>query len=92
MAAFGDQKTVVLGKGGVILVAAGFLHRGLEFLVVHVGDTLEKEQREDVRLEVGCIHRPAQDVGRLPEVAFQVPKVNRGGRIQTSSPRLNMDW
>ena len=65
-------EAVVLRKAGVLLVAAGLGQRGLILLVVDIGDALEEQQREDVGLEVGRIHRPAQDVGGFPEVRFEL--------------------
>ena len=72
VAALGDLKAVVLRELGVFLVAAGFRQRGLVFLVVHIGDALEEEQREDVGLEVGGIDRAAQDVRGFPEMGFKL--------------------
>ena len=64
----GNLEAVVLREPGVFLVAAGFGQRGLVLLVMDVRDAFEEEQREDVGLEVGGIHRPPQDVRRFPEV------------------------
>src|SRR5207249_1213766 len=42
-------------------------------LVPDVGDALEEQQREDVRLPVGPVHgAAAEDLGAFPEVRFQV--------------------
>jgi len=59
-----------LREAGVFLVAARLVQRGPILLLVHVGDALEEEQREDISLEVGGIHRVTLDVGGLPEVEF----------------------
>jgi hypothetical protein len=72
MAVVRDLEAVVLGELGVFLVAAGFREGGLVFLVMHVRDALEEQKRENVGLEVRGIHRPAQDVRRLPEVGFKL--------------------
>ena len=47
----------------VRLVAVRFGQRRCVLLVVHVGDALEEEEREDVALEVGCVDQAVQDVG-----------------------------
>jgi hypothetical protein len=67
-----NLEAVVLGEPSVFLVAAGFLERAPVLLVVHVGDALEEEQREDIGLEVGRIYWTVQDVGCFPEVGFQL--------------------
>ena len=72
VAAFWHLEAVVLGEAGVFLVAPGFLQRRLVLLVMHVGEALEEQEREDVGLEVRRIHRPAQDVGGFPEVRFEL--------------------
>jgi hypothetical protein len=43
----------------------------LEFLVPDITDALEEQERKDVGLEVGCIHRATQDVGGFREVTFE---------------------
>jgi hypothetical protein len=63
-----DLEAVRLGKPGQLLGIAGLIDDLLVFLVPDVADALEEQQREDVGLEVGRIHRAAQDVGGLPEV------------------------
>ena len=37
-----------------------------------VGDSLEEQQRKHVILEIRSINRPSQNIGRLPEVRFQL--------------------
>jgi hypothetical protein len=54
-----NLEAVILGEARVFLVSLGLRERGLELLVVHVGDPLEEEQREDVRLEVCRIYGAA---------------------------------
>ena len=42
------------------------------FLVPHVADTLEEEQRQDVRLPIRTVHgAAAQDLRAAPEVRLQ---------------------
>ena len=72
VAALGNLEAVVLREERVLLVAAGLRQRRGVLLVVHVGDALEEQQREDVGLEVGGIDRAAQDVGGLPEMGFEL--------------------
>jgi len=37
-----------------------------------IGNPFKEEQGEYVSLKVGSINRPAQDVGRFPEVGFKL--------------------
>lgn len=69
VAVLGDLESMRLRKPGQLLVT-GFVNDLLVFLVPNVADALEEQQWEDVGLEVGRIHGPAQDVGRFPEVGF----------------------
>ena len=71
---FGNLKAVVLRELGIFLVTARFRQGRRVFLVIDIRDSLEEEQREDVGLEVGGIHRAAQDVRGLPEVGFKLAK------------------
>ena len=49
----------VVGVGGKLLVAAEGIERALMLRAPCVGDTLEDEQREDIRLEIRRIDRTA---------------------------------
>ena len=69
-----NLEAVVLRELGIFLVTAGFRQRRRIFLVIHIRDALEEEQREDVGLEIGRIHRAAQDIRGLPEVGFKLAK------------------
>jgi hypothetical protein len=54
----------------LFIVAVGY---GLLVLTIpHITDALEKEQREDVGLEVGSVNQSPEDVGRLPEMTFEL--------------------
>lgn len=46
-------------------------------LIIHVRNTLEEEQGKDGALEVGSVHGAAQDVGRFPEVGFELGEGDR---------------
>ena len=70
MTARRNLEPMVLGEKRIILIAAGFLHCLLQFFIIGVRDALEKEQRENVGLEVSGIHRAAQDIGGFPKVTF----------------------
>lgn len=50
-------------------------------LVANVRDALKEQQREDVGLEVRRIHWPAQDVGRFPEMRFELVKGDAAGHV-----------
>jgi hypothetical protein len=62
-----NLEAVRLGEPGQFGIA-GVGDDLVVLLVPDIADSLEEQQREDVGLEVGRIHRAAQDVGRLPEV------------------------
>ena len=72
VAVLGDLKAVVLGEERGLFIAVELLQRSLVFLVMHIGDAFEEEQGEDIGLEVGRIHRSAEDIGGFPEVGFQL--------------------
>ena len=59
---------MILGELGKYHVAVGLFQGHGIFLVIDVGEPFEKQQREDVGLEVGRVDRTTQDIGRLPEV------------------------
>ena len=63
MAIVRDLKPIILRKLGVFFVASSLGQRGLIFFVVNVRDAFEKQQRENVGLEIRGIHRAAQNVG-----------------------------
>jgi hypothetical protein len=71
VAALWDLKAVHLGEFGVVHVLAKLATEPGRLLVVHVRDAFEKEQGKDIGLEIRGVHRPTQDVGRLPEVRFE---------------------
>jgi hypothetical protein len=60
------------------LVATRFLESCGYLLIVDIGDTLEKEQRENIRFEICRVNWPSQDVGCLPKVSFQGLKIKSG--------------
>jgi hypothetical protein len=51
-------------------------------LLEHVGAALQEEHPENVFLELGCIHLPAQDVGGFEEVPLEL----REGQWQRRAP------
>jgi hypothetical protein len=57
MAIVGDLKAVVLREQGVLLVAPRLVESLSGFFIVHIGDAFEKEERKDVRLEIGSVDR-----------------------------------
>ena len=73
-----DHEPVLLGEGGVGLVAARLGQGGGILLVVDVGEPLEEEQREDELLVVAGRHVPAEVRGGAPEVAFEFLLRDRG--------------
>ena len=75
----GNLEAVVLREQRRLFIAIELLQRRRVLLVMHIRDALEKQQREHIRLEVGRIHRSAQDVGGLPEVRFKLGEGDGGG-------------
>jgi len=69
--ALGNLEAVLLGQLRVLLIATRLLERSGSFLVVHVADPLQEQQREHVRLEVRCVDRATQDVRCVPEHRFE---------------------
>ena len=70
-----DLKAMRLGEEGQFGIAGLIDDLGV-FLVPDIADPLEEQEREDVGLEVSRIHRAAQDVGGLPEVAFELTEID----------------
>ncbi len=73
---------VVSTSRSQILGGAGFQQRGLEcgrrflrLFVPHIADALKKQQRQEVRLPVGAIHRSAQNFHTVPEMRFEILSV-----------------
>jgi len=59
------------------LFVAGVGYGALVLFIPHITDSLEKEQREDVGLEIGGVNWSPEDVGSLPEVAFALSDISR---------------
>lgn len=66
---------MVLGELGKFHVAVGLFQCHGILLVINVGEPLEEQQRKDVGLEVGCVYRTTQDIGRLPEMPGEGPDI-----------------
>ena len=64
-----EGEVVVLA--GEVLVAAGELQRAAVLLLVHVADTLEEDEREDVLLVAGGVDLAAEELGGAPEGALE---------------------
>lgn len=75
MAVFRDLETVRLREPRQLFIAS-LVDDLLVFLVPDVADSLKEQQREDVGLEVGGIHRAAQDVGGFPEMGFELAEAD----------------
>jgi len=58
------------------LFVASFIDDLLVLLVPDIADALEKQQRENVGLEVSRIHRTAKDVRGFPQMTFQLGQAN----------------
>ena len=57
----------------------------LAFDIEHVAGTLQEQRSEDVLLELGGVHLPAEDVGGGEEVSFQLGKCEHGSENRGSS-------
>ena len=68
MATFGNLKTMVFWELRERYVSTGFFESDSKFFIIDIGDSLKKEQREDVGLKVGSINGTTQDIGGFPEV------------------------
>ena len=55
-------------------LVARFVNDLLVLLIPNNADAIEEQQREDVSLEIGRIHRTAQNVGGFPKMAFKLTK------------------
>jgi hypothetical protein len=78
VAALRYLEPVVFGEIGELAVAPGLFEGFLGFLIVDVGNALKKQHRKDVRLEICGVHRPAKDIGRLPEMVRKYRKFQNG--------------
>ena len=72
MAAIRHLEPVVFWKQGGFVITIELLHRRIVFLIMHVRDALEEQEREHVGLEIGGIDRTAQDVRGFPKVGFKL--------------------
>lgn len=66
-----NLEAVRLGKQGQLRIAA-LLNNFATFVIPYVANTLEEKQWENVGLEVSGIYRATQDIGGLPEMAFEL--------------------
>jgi hypothetical protein len=67
-----DLKAIVLRELRVFFIATRLRQSRVVFLIVNIGDTLEKQKRKNVRFEVRCVDRTAQYVGSFPKVRLQL--------------------
>ena len=63
---------MVFWVGGELLVATGFLKRGLRFLIEDIAESFVEEEREYELLVVTSVDGPAQERGGTPEVGFEL--------------------
>jgi len=75
-----NLETVVLGEAGIFLVATRLGQGSPVFLVLHVGEAFEKEEGQDVGLEIGGVNRASEDVGGFPEMGFELRQGYADGR------------
>lgn len=63
---------MIFGEGRVIDIAARLIQCLLVFLVVHIADAFEEQQREDELLVVAGVNHAAQQRRRAPEIGFEL--------------------
>ncbi|MDB6132767.1 MAG: hypothetical protein JWM59_1010 [Verrucomicrobiales bacterium] len=78
MTVLGDLEPIILRKQRRLLIPIERCQSGLMLLIVDIGETFEEQQRKDVALEIRRIHRPAQDVGGLPQMGFELGQSQHG--------------
>ena len=71
-----DELVVGIGELEGLLPGAELGFHVADFVLEHVGYALEEDERQDVVLELGRIHRPADDARGFPEPGFE------GGEIK----------
>jgi hypothetical protein len=59
---------VVLGKGGVFHIAIAFFEGAFKFFVVHIANTLTKQERENVLFVISGVYGSTEGCGICPEV------------------------
>ena len=62
-----DKLVVGIGELEGLLPGAELGFHVADFVLEHVGYALEEDERQDVVLELGRIHRPANDTRGIPE-------------------------
>ena len=71
MASLWDHKTVVLREGGIFLIPAGFLQRGLGLLIIDIGKSFEKQDWRHIAFVFVLIDGAPQDIACLKQVGKQ---------------------
>lgn len=69
-----DLEAMVFGKMLAVIVDCP-----LTLILIDIRDTLEEQQWEYVRLEIGCIYWAARNIRGFPEICFQFRQSNRNG-------------
>ena len=55
---------------------------------MHIRDALEKQQRENVGLEIRRIHGTPENIGRLPEMGFQLAECKLLAQVLLSELKI----
>ena len=71
MAILRNLEPIVFWKQSRFFITLEFLQSRCAFLIMHIGDALKEKERKYIRLEIRCIHRPSQNVCRLPKMGLQ---------------------
>ena len=70
-----DELVVGIGELEGLLPGAELGFHVADFVLEHVRDALEEDERQDVVLELGRIHRPANHTRGFPEPGFESRKI-----------------
>ena len=80
-----DELVVGIGELEGLLPGAELGFHVADFVLEHVRQALEEDERQDVILELGRIHRPANDTRGFPEPGFQAGEIKFHKRIRGTS-------
>ena len=79
-------KSVVFGELGKLHIALRFFQGAVQLLIVDIGQALEEEQGENVRLEVRRVDGTPQDIGGFPKMDGQRSNIEVGGLVGVVLP------
>ncbi|OQB02246.1 MAG: hypothetical protein BWY25_00675 [Chloroflexi bacterium ADurb.Bin222] len=83
---FGEIKA---HQGVVLLYEPSLVAQLLQLVLEHIRQTLEEDERQDVILELGRIHRAADDTGGFPEPGFESAQVESHAQMFPPASKIN---